>query len=56
MFLAPKVIEVDEAEYYIYETKNLDTIAMKAFMDAYNAWATSEMGIGLPIPEERMMR
>jgi hypothetical protein len=54
-FLTPKVIVIDDVERRIYSTKNLTTEEMTAYMDAFNAWSVSEMGIGLPIPEERMM-
>ena len=51
-FLAPKSIEINGEVREIWTTKPLNTTQMKDFMDAYYAWAASDFGLLLPVPEE----
>jgi len=52
MFLMPKIIEIGGASTEVYSTKGLTTVEMSAYMDAIYRWATSELGMILPVPED----
>ncbi len=51
-FLPAKVIEIDGRVVFRYSTKGLTTGEMSNYMDKIYAWATSEMGLLLPVPED----
>jgi agmatine/peptidylarginine deiminase len=55
-FLVPKLTEIDGETIETRSTKNLTTAEMKDLMDAYYAWAATDLGIRLPVPEELRMR
>ncbi len=52
MFLAPRSIEYQGTIYERYETKNLPTDEMSAYIERLYAFAAGELGLLLPIPEE----
>lgn len=52
-FLAPRVVDVNGKRIEYRSTTKLDTMAMSNFMTAFYAWATSELGLFLPVPEEQ---
>lgn len=53
-FLPPRIIEIaGEAVEYRTTTK-LTTAEMSEYMDRIYAWATQELGLLLPLPEEYM--
>ena len=53
-FLPPRIIEIaGEAVEYRTTTK-LTTAEMSEYMDRIYAWATTELGLLLPLPEEYM--
>ena len=52
-FLPPAFITIDGKTVEIRKsTTDLDTREMSRFMDNYNAWAASEMGLVLPHPDD----
>lgn len=51
-FLPAKVIEIDGRVVFRYSTKGLTTAGMSKYMDKIYAWATTEMGLLLPVPED----
>lgn len=55
-FLIPKITEIDGETIETRSTKNLTTAEFKTFMDAFYAWAATELGIFFPVPEELGMR
>ncbi len=55
-FLEPKEVEIGGMGIYIYSTKNLTTKQMADYMDRIDRFCISELGIGLPIPEEMQLR
>lgn len=50
-FLTPKISSVMGKNFQSLTTTNLSTLEMSEFMTAVNAWATSELGLFLPVPE-----
>ena len=52
-FLAPKIIEINGEIVKRWSTKGLSTADMSSYMDAINAWATYDMGLRLPAPEDK---
>lgn len=56
MFLPPKIIEVNGQVIKRYSSKNLTTAEMSAFMGKIEAFAQTELGIILTVPEERFAR
>ncbi len=50
-FLPAKVIEIDGRVVFRYSTKGLTTAEMSKYMDKIYAWATTELGLLLPVPE-----
>ncbi len=51
-FLPAKVIEIDGRVVFRYSTKGLTTAEMSKYMDKIYAWATTELGLLLPVPED----
>lgn len=51
-FLQPKIIVINGEEIRHWTTTNLTTSEMSAYMEKIYRWATSELGIFLPTPEE----
>lgn len=51
-FLEPRIVEFRGEVMEIRTTTNLTTAQMSDFMNRVYAWATSELGLLLPIPEE----
>jgi len=51
-FLPPRVIEINGQVAEYRTTTKLSTAEMTAFMDAVYVWATSELGLLLPLPVE----
>ncbi len=51
-FLDPKVIEINGEIVKRWSTKGLSKAEMSAYLDKIYAWATSEMGLLLPVPED----
>lgn len=55
-FLEPQKIEIEGLEAVRYTTTKLDTKEMAEYTDRVYRWATSELGLVLPLPpvaEER---
>lgn len=52
MYLAPRSVEMGSERREIRSTAKQTTDEMKAYMDKVYAFATSQLGILLPIPEE----
>ena len=52
-FLAPKVVEVNGRQVEYRSTTKLHTKEMSDMMTAFYAWATSELGLFLPVPEQQ---
>jgi hypothetical protein len=52
-FLTPKRIEIDGEMTEIYSTKNLTTAEMTSYLDAIYRWATADLGLFLPCPEDQ---
>lgn len=52
-FLPKRIVEIgDETETLIGSTKKLTTAEMSEYMNRIHAWAASELGIYLPVPED----
>jgi hypothetical protein len=51
-FLHPRQAEIGGETFQIYSTKKLTTSEMSEYMERIYAWATSELGLLLPLPEE----
>ena len=51
-FLMPKGISMGGEVYEYRSTKKLTTAEMSSYMDAIYRWATSDLGLVLPVPEE----
>ena|SRR3990167_4325161 len=51
-FLIPRPVEIGGEVINVRSTTKLDTAAMKEFMDRVYAFAGSELGIMLPVPED----
>lgn len=52
-YLPPRVVEVGGETVPYYTTTKLTTAEMSEYMDKIYAFATQELGIILPLPEER---
>lgn len=52
-FLTPKIVEIGDTIAEHYSTKSLTTAEMTAFLDKFEAWASSELGLILTNPEDR---
>jgi hypothetical protein len=55
-FLPPKVIDIGGEVVEWYTTTKLSAKEMSEYMDRIYAWATSDLGLVLPIPEDRQFR
>lgn len=55
-FLKPRVVEINGEVHERYTTTDLETPEMSAYMDKVYGWATSELGLLLPLPEELHQR
>ena len=51
-YLPPKIEEVFGVVIKTWSTTDLSTADMSTYMDKIYAWATSEMGLLLPVPED----
>lgn len=51
-FLPARIVELDGQPYEVRSTKKLSTQEMGAYIDKVYWWATSELGLMLPLPEE----
>lgn len=51
-FLTPRIVEIDGEVYEIRSTKKLSTAEMTEYLNRIHAWATSELGLLLPLPSE----
>jgi hypothetical protein len=51
-FLAPREVEIFGERRLVRTTTKLTTLEMKDYMDKVYAFAVSELGILLPVPEE----
>lgn len=52
-WLQPKTIIMFSERNEYYSTRDLNTIQFKEFLDKIQAFASSELGIILPIPEDK---
>jgi hypothetical protein len=52
MFCPPRVVKIGDDERSIYTTTKLTTQEMTDYINAVYAYATSELGYLLPLPEE----
>lgn len=52
-FLTPKRVEIDGDLTEVYSTKKLTTAEMSNYLDAIYRWATSDLGLFLPCPEDQ---
>ena len=52
-FLSPTRFEIGGETYEKHTTSGLSTEEMAAYMDDIYRWVTSELGILLPLPEDR---
>ena len=52
LFLMPKITEINGKISRRWSTKGLEKAEMSQYMDKIYAWATTEMGMMLPLPEE----
>ena len=52
MFLTPRSVQIGNESREIRSTARQNTDEMKGYMDKVYAYATSQLGILLPIPEE----
>jgi hypothetical protein len=55
-FLAPSVIEIAGEQHMRWSTGKLSTAEMSSYMERVLAFAESDLGIILPVPEEQFMR
>ena len=55
-YLRPIVVEIGDDVVQRYTTTKLTTAEMHDFVDKVYMWATSELGLLLPLPEERLAR
>ena len=51
-FLTPKITEINGEISKRWSTKGLSKAEMSEYMNKIYAWATSEMGLLLPVPED----
>ncbi len=51
-FLTTKITEINGEISKRWSTKGLSKAEMSAYLDKIYAWATSEMGLLLPVPED----
>ena len=51
-FLTPRRVAMGGDAVLYYTTKPLSTIEMAAYMEKIYAWATTELGLFLPVPED----
>ncbi len=51
-FLPPRIVNVAGNDVEYRSTTKLTTVGMSEFMERVYAWATSELGLFLPVPEE----
>lgn len=51
-FLAARVIQINGEAMRLYTTAKLEKAAMTEYLDRVYAWATAELGLLLPVPEE----
>lgn len=51
-FCPAREVWLGDESHFVQSTAKLETQAMSEFMDQVYAWATSEMGLILPVPEE----
>lgn len=52
-FLTPRVFQINGQTVTEYSTKTLTTGEMADYMNRIYAWVTSELGLLLPVPEDR---
>jgi hypothetical protein len=52
-WIEPKEVIIFGEKKLIYSTRDLNTIQFKEFLDKIQAFASSELGIILPIPEDK---
>ena len=55
-FLEPEIVEIAGQTVQRYTTKRLSVPQMCQFMDHVDRWATQELGIHVPIPQEMQLR
>lgn len=53
-FLKPRIVEIGDTVVERYSTKGLTVTEMADFMTKIEAWASSELGLILATPEDRM--
>jgi hypothetical protein len=54
--LEPKIIEHNGKVIEVYSTKNMKVKDMSDYLNRYQVWASSFMGVNLPLPEEMHYR
>ena len=52
-FLQPKEVIMFGEKEFIYSTKDLNTVQFKYFLDKIQIFASTELNITLPIPEDK---
>lgn len=55
-FLSPTIVEIGDRQIRRYSTKDLNVQEMTAYLEQIYAFVVTELGILLPLPEERMAR
>lgn len=55
-FLSPAIVEIGDRQIRRYSTKDLNVQEMTAYLEQIYAFVVTELGILLPLPEERMVR
>ncbi len=53
MFIDPELMVVNDIEFQVRSIKKLTTKQMSDYMDKVSLWANAEMGIFLPMPEDK---
>ena len=51
-FLQPRHITIGGDDCFLYSTRNLTKAEMTNYMNKIYAWATTELGLFLPVPED----
>ena len=51
-FLEPRHVTIGGDDCFLYSTRNLTRSEMTAYIGKIYAWATTELGLFLPIPED----
>jgi CTP:phosphocholine cytidylyltransferase-like protein len=52
-WIEPKEVIIFEEKKMVYSTRNLNTVQFKYFLDKIQAFVSTELGITLPVPEDK---